>query len=112
MLEELDKNWKSIAPLLLDYNGTIPVEEHANVARKVRQHYLKDKSINYENLDDLIHMVGDRIFMADAAKAAKEQAKANPGKVWLYYYSYRAANSFSDFLSNSTIDLGVCISSI
>ena len=112
MLKELDKNWESIAPLLLDYNNTIPVEDHSNVSHKIRQHYFEDKSINYENLDYLIRMVSDRIFFVDAGKAAKEQAKANPGKIWFYYYSYRAATSTCDFFSNSTIDLGMCISPI
>ena len=110
MLEDLDKNWESIAPHLLDYNDTIPVQEHANVARKIRQHYLEDKPINNKNLDHLIHMVGDRLYIVDAGKAAKAQAKANPGKVWLYYYSYRAATSLSNLLTNSSIDLGMYIS--
>ena len=97
---------------MLDYNNTIPVEEHANVAHKIRQHYLGDKSINYENLDNLTYMVGDRLSTVDIGKAVEEQAKANPGKVWLYYYSYRAAASNTDALSNSTINFGICISLI
>ena len=109
MLEDLDKNWESIAPLLLDYYYTIPVEEHANVARKIRKHYFEDKPINYENLDILTNLVGDRIFIVDAEKAAKTQAKVNPGRVWFFYYSYRAANSASDNMSNSTVNLGMCI---
>ena len=100
VFEELDKNWKSVAPFLLDYNNTIPVEEHANVVHKIRQHYFRDKSIKYENLDYLIYMVGDRLSTVDAGKAMKEQAKANPDKVWLYYYSYRVATSATDYLSN------------
>ena len=97
---------------MLDYNNTIPVEEHANVAHKIRQHYFGDKPINYENLDNLTYMVGDRLSTVDIGKAVKEQAKNNPDKVWLYYYSYRAATSNTDALSNSTIDFGIYISSI
>ena len=109
MLRDLDRNWESIAPLLLDYSDTIPVEEQADVARKIREHYLGDKPINYENLDTLTHMVGDRIFIVDAEKAAMAQAKANPGNVWFYYYSYRAATSISEELSNATTNFGTCI---
>lgn len=109
MLKDLDENWESIAPHLLQYYFTIPLERHAGVAQKIRKHYFNNKSIDRENLLVLTHMVGDRIFSADAAKAAKVQAKANQSPVWFYYYNYRAKNSLSDAMSNSTENFGLYI---
>lgn len=106
MLNELDKDWESIAPHLLDYYYTIPKYEHAHVARVIREHYFGNKTINNDNLSTLIHLVGDRIFAADAEKAARAQAHVNKNPVWFFYYSHRASHSISDNMSNSSKNLG------
>ena len=54
-------------------------------------------------------MVGDRIFSADAEKAARQQARANKNPVWFFYYSYRANGSLSDYMSKSKENLGTII---
>ncbi|XP_001603114.1 venom carboxylesterase-6 [Nasonia vitripennis] len=108
VLKELDKDWESIAPYLLDYYYTIPKYEHAYVARVIREHYFGNKTINKENVSTLIQLVGDRIFGADAEKAARAQAYVNKNPVWFFYYSHRASHSVSDSLSNSSKNLGVC----
>ena len=79
---------------------------HANVSRVIRQHYFGNKTINKENLQTLIHLVGDRLFFADAEKAARAQASVNKNNVWMYFYSYRATKSLSNDMSNSTENLG------
>ena len=93
MLKDLDDNWEAVAPQLLDYYYTIPKEEHAIVAREIRHQYFGNEPINTENLRNLIHLVGDRIFSADAAKAAMLQSRMSNAPVWFYYYSYEANNS-------------------
>lgn len=105
-MKELDKNWESIAPRLLQYYYSIPKSKHSEVARVVRQYYLGDKSINKENLLNLTHMVGDRIFGTDSVKAAKLQAKANNSPVWYYYFTYRPDYSLSELLSGSKENFG------
>lgn len=96
VLKELDEDWESIAPHLLQYYFTLPKEEHASVARKIRKHYFGEKPINRENVQILIHLVSDRLFAADAAKAAIAQAKANQSPVWFHFYTYRAQTSLSE----------------
>ncbi|XP_023247822.1 venom carboxylesterase-6-like, partial [Copidosoma floridanum] len=108
LLKELDANWTSIAPHLLDFNYTVPLRLHEEVAMKIRGHYLGSKPINRENARSVTKMVGDRLFVVDAEKAARMQAKANKSPVWFYYYSYRAAQSLSNALSGTEQDLGVC----
>ncbi|KAJ8680758.1 hypothetical protein QAD02_016545 [Eretmocerus hayati] len=106
-LEHLNDNWDLVAPHLLDYNYTIPKQRHAEVANKIRKHYLKSNPIDRLNVKPLVQLVGDRLFVVDAEKAARLQAKVNENPVWFYYYSYRAAQSLSDVMSGTKENLGV-----
>lgn len=106
MLKEVNENWEFIAPHLLDYYYTIPKDYHADVARAIRNHYFSDKAINKENVLTLTRLVGDRLYVADAAKAAKYQAKYNKNPVWFYHYTYRAFQTNNASLGNSTKSLG------
>ncbi|XP_076755934.1 venom carboxylesterase-6 [Xylocopa sonorina] len=108
LVKELNDNWVDIAPHLLDYNDTIPVSQHRNVAQRIRQHYLGSNEITKNTLVPLSQMIGDRTFVVDFEKAARLQAKANKSPVWTYYYSYKSTHSFSQKLSNSTTNFGVC----
>ncbi|CAB0028987.1 unnamed protein product [Trichogramma brassicae] len=108
-LKELDENWETIAPHLLDFNFTIPLGQHAEVARKIRRHYFGDRPIDRSSVDRLIKMVGDRLYVVDIEKAARDQAKKNRSPVLVYYYSYRALTSQSDYYSHSMKDYDPCI---
>lgn len=105
-LEYLENNWDSIATYLLDYNYTIPKEKQAEVARKIKKHYLGSKPIDKLSVKPLTSMVGDRLFAVDAEKSARMQAQSNKQAVWFYYYSYRAEQSFSDILSKTKENFG------
>lgn len=85
------------------------MQQHANVSRLIKEHYLKGKPISQETAQNLIQMIGDRLFVADSVKAAFEQAKANKKPVWYYYFTYRGAHSYSEGLSLTTKDLGKSI---
>jgi carboxylesterase type B len=105
-LNELNENWESIAPYLLDFNDTIPHNQHAQTAIKSRKHYLGENPINLENVQSLVRMVSDRIFKSDAGKSARMQAKVNKSPVYFYYFSYRGAHSISDAYSGTTKNFG------
>ncbi|KAL7294020.1 hypothetical protein TKK_0012590 [Trichogramma kaykai] len=107
LLKYLDDNWEKIAPFLLDYNFTISPENHSRVAKKIKQHYLGSETIDKKTVKSLIQLVGDRLFVIDAEKAARMQAKSNKSPVWFYYYRYRAAQSLSDTMSGTTRNFGV-----
>lgn len=106
-MKYLNENWDLVATYLLDYNYTVPKDKHVEVAQKVREHYFGSKPIDRLNLKALTLMVGDRLFVVDAEKAARMQAKSNESPVWFYYYSYRAAQSLSDLLSGTKENLGL-----
>ncbi|XP_043273322.1 uncharacterized protein [Venturia canescens] len=107
LLKELDHNWELIAPFLLDYNYTIPLSKQVEVSRIIRQHYLGSKSIDTTVIAPLIRMIGDRVFIVDGVKAAKQMARFNESPVLYYYFSYRGANSASDAMSHTTQNFGV-----
>ncbi|XP_014208345.1 venom carboxylesterase-6-like [Copidosoma floridanum] len=106
-MKYLDENWNEVAKYLLDYNYTLPSDKHAKVASKIKKHYYGPNPIDTQNVRPLTLMVGDRLFVTDAEKAARLQAKANKSPVWFYYFSYRAADSLSDVLSGTKQDFGV-----
>ncbi|CAL7947467.1 unnamed protein product [Xylocopa violacea] len=108
LLKELNDNWVDLAPHLLGYNDTIPVSQHRNVGEKIRKHYLGTSEITNNSLTPLSRLNGDRVFVFGLEKAARLQAKANKSPIWTYYYSYKSTHSFSEVLSNSTTNFGVC----
>lgn len=106
LIKELDENWEVIAPYLLDYNYTIPREEHAALARQIRKHYLGDKAIDRETVNNVIQMIGDRQFVVDGEKAARSMAAANDKPVRFYRFSYRGEHSLSDWFTGSKKNYG------
>lgn len=106
LLKELNNNWLSIAPHLLDYNYTIPLQKQDKVSKYIKEHYLGLKPIDRSTNKELIQLIGDRLFVADGAKAAKLMAKHMKSPVHFYYFTYRGAHSLSELLSHTSENLG------
>ncbi|XP_076627824.1 juvenile hormone esterase [Colletes latitarsis] len=106
-LKTLEDNWDLLAPHFLDYNYTLPKEEHVEVARLIKNHYFGSKKIDETTTKSLVEMASDRFFVADSVKAARMQASVNKQPVWYYYYTYRGAQSLSDVMSKTTNNYGV-----
>ncbi|EFN66412.1 Esterase FE4 [Camponotus floridanus] len=107
-LKQLNDNWDFLGPHFLDFNYTIPKEKHVEIGRLIKKHYFDKKPINQKTTKQLIQMTSDRFFVVDSEKAARMQAKVNRNPVWYYYFAYRGKQSFSDFLSGTTNNYGVC----
>ncbi|KAF7992725.1 hypothetical protein HCN44_005069 [Aphidius gifuensis] len=101
---ELNENWDEIAPHLLDYNYTIPKSKQSEVSNKIKKHYLGDEKIGNDTVKPLIQLIGDRLYVVDAVKAAKMMAKTN--SVWFYLYSHRGQYSLSDLFTTAKQNLG------
>ncbi|XP_003703976.2 carboxylic ester hydrolase-like isoform X1 [Megachile rotundata] len=106
-LKTLDNNWDIIAPSFLDYNYTVPIEKHVEVAKLIRKEYFGSKKIDETTTKPLIQVASDRFFVVDSEKAARMVAKVNKEPVWYYYYTFRGAHSLSDALSGTTTNYGV-----
>ncbi|KOC63848.1 Venom carboxylesterase-6 [Habropoda laboriosa] len=107
LLKELNDNWDDLAPYILNFNDSIPLKEHKQVAEKIREFYFGREKIDSDTVMTLIHMIGDRSFGVGFEKASRLQAKVNKSPVWTYYYSYRAQHSFSEAMSGSNKNFGV-----
>lgn len=103
-LKDLDNNWTDIAPYLLDFANTISRGAQEQIAQKIRWHYFGNKHINQSTIEILIKLVGDRLFFYDTENTVRLQAGQSP--VYYYLYGYRATDSFSNFLSNSSTNFG------
>lgn len=106
LMKDLDENWELIAPHLLDFNYTIPKSDHVRVSREIRKHYLDSKRIERLTATPLIHMIGDRLFVVDAEKAARLQARVNKSPVRFYLFSYRGEHSLSDIFTHTKENFG------
>ncbi|XP_011705733.1 PREDICTED: venom carboxylesterase-6-like, partial [Wasmannia auropunctata] len=92
-LKQLNDNWDILGPDFLDFNYTIPKEKHVEIARLIKKHYFGAKPIDRQSTKELVQMTSDRLFLVDAEKAVRMQAKVNQNPVWYYYFSYRGAKS-------------------
>nr|CAD7443065.1 unnamed protein product [Timema bartmani] len=106
-LQELNKRFVEIAPSLLDYNYTVPLEQQLQVTEEIRKKYFGDLPIGPDTVKQLVKMIGDRLFNVDGELAAKFQARVSQAPVYFYLFSYRGKHSLSEFMSGSTDNFGV-----
>lgn len=104
MLKQLNDYWDDIAPYLLDFYDTVPIDQQKQVAERIRSYYLGSRAINKNTIWEIIRMMGDRLFDVDFEKAVRLQANINKSPVWTYYYSYRATHSVSEILSEGSTE--------
>lgn len=105
-IKDLNDNWDIISPILFDFNYTVPKEDHAEISRLIREHYIGTGTIDKANAKSLVNIASDRFFMYDSEKAARMQAEVNQKPVWYYYYSYRGTDSLTEMLSKSKDNYG------
>ena len=108
MVAYTDENWEAIAPYMLHFHDTEPKNKHAQLAKLAKRYYFGNNRFSTDKKDvkNLTHLTGDDQIVTGAIRAVKLQASINKSPVWFYYYSYRAAQSLSDQLSNTTENLG------
>ncbi|XP_003489627.1 venom carboxylesterase-6-like [Bombus impatiens] len=95
LLKYLNDNWDDIAPYLINYNDTISLCEHKQVAEEIRKYYLGSKKIDRNTVAPLIQMLSDRSYGVGMATAAKLHAEVNKNPVWSYYYTYKIKEDLS-----------------
>ncbi|CAK9812182.1 Venom carboxylesterase-6 [Anthophora quadrimaculata] len=106
LLKVLNDNWIDLAPYVLSFNDSVPLEEQKQVAEEIREFYFGSNRIDSDTIS-LIRMIGDRNYGVGFEKASRLQAKVNKSPVWTYYYSYRAFHSLSEAMSGSKKNFGV-----
>ncbi|XP_066589451.1 venom carboxylesterase-6-like isoform X1 [Prorops nasuta] len=106
-LTYINDKWEIVAPLILDFNRTIAIENQASVANRIRHYYIRDKKIDSSLIKEFVQMASDRLYIVDAELAAKTYSQFYNSPVWFYYYNYKGTQSYSKFLSKTNYDLGV-----
>lgn len=91
-LEQLNKDWMKLAPLIFHYSQSAPFP--GNVSAAVRQYYFGNGMIKEDNKEKLVIALTDRNFISCTAEAALAQSKYAP--VYLYTMNYQGASSFLD----------------
>lgn len=104
MLKQLEENWDTIAPSLLYYKNRLGQKP---ISKIIKEHYLGNKAISGETVQELIHMMSDRLFIGPAVESAALQAKVNSQPVYLYSYNYEGTLSTSQFQYQSNATFGV-----
>ncbi|XP_014221049.1 venom carboxylesterase-6 [Trichogramma pretiosum] len=108
LLGELDARWTRIAPYLLESADFLSDDEQARVSREARQEYFGNNSISKETAWNLIELLTDQRYLIGFEAGIRLQARATRSPVYMYYYSFRASQSYSDHLSRTRNDYGVC----
>ncbi|CAH1379637.1 unnamed protein product [Tenebrio molitor] len=93
-LDNINTNWDSLAPVLLDFNDTLAPSLWKDAAQKIREFYLgKDQTNFAQNHDKLVNMFSDRFFLVDAEISVRHQAKVSSSPVYYYYFTYPGDNN-------------------
>ncbi|XP_044262620.1 venom carboxylesterase-6-like isoform X2 [Tribolium madens] len=88
-LDNINNNWKSLAPTFFDFIYTLPKTKHESVSEKILEYYLgKNQKLTQENFDKLVKLFSDRIFLIDAESSTKLQAKSTKSPVFYYLFTY------------------------
>lgn len=106
LLKELDARWDTLAPHIFDYNYTIPLSQHVEVGRKIREYYIGDKPLDKHSAMEIVHAVGDRLYVMGGMSAVKLMSKANRSPVRYYYFTYKGADSLGYAMTRTNMDFG------
>jgi len=87
-LEELDRRWDELSPYTMGYNETALEGDKTAIARAVRNHYLKGEHLSYKNINQLIQLFTDRLYLIDAIKAVTLQATVSRFPIYYYFFEY------------------------
>lgn len=106
ILNELQNQFFDILPHILDYNYTVTEQQKIAVAESIKQHYFQGQLISSEVIDNIVQMVGDRLFVAEVERAAKLQVAVNSAPIYFYQFGYRGKLSFTNIVSGTNTNFG------
>lgn len=108
MLNELEAHWEQLASNIFEYNDTLPLNLRADVAAKIKEHYLGGKPVSQETYPQLVQALGDRLFVVDVGRMAQIHALKTGQPTYVYRYSFRGEFSLSNLMARNENNYGVC----
>ncbi|XP_026738628.1 venom carboxylesterase-6-like [Trichoplusia ni] len=107
LLQDLEAHWDQLASNIFEYNDTLPLSRRAEVAAKIKQHYLGGKPVSQETYPQLVQALGDRHFVVAVGKLAELHAVKSGQPTYVYRYAYRGKTSLSNLMAGNDADYGV-----
>ncbi|XP_059052234.1 carboxylic ester hydrolase-like [Achroia grisella] len=107
LLVELENRWDQLTSNIFEYNDTLPINLRANVAAKIKQHYLGGKPVTQDTFPQLVQALGDRLFVADVGRLAELHALRSGQPVYVYRYTHRGSTSLSKIMAENDDNYGV-----
>lgn len=93
-MDTIDKRWDELAPVLLDFNDTLPASERKRVSGKIKDYYFgENQAITKEQFPKLVQLFGDRLFYVGAEEALLLQAGAVKSPIYYYRFGYPGDNN-------------------
>ncbi|CAH0585492.1 unnamed protein product [Chrysodeixis includens] len=107
LLQDLEAHWEQLASNIFEYNDTLPLSRRADVAAKIKQHYLGGKPVSQDTYAPLVQALGDRHFVESVGKLAEIHAVKSAQPTYVYRYAYRGKTSLSNLMAQNDADYGV-----
>uniref|UniRef100_A0A1B0GPC5 Carboxylic ester hydrolase n=1 Tax=Phlebotomus papatasi TaxID=29031 RepID=A0A1B0GPC5_PHLPP len=98
-LEELNKKWVELAPIVLDFAGTVANRDQNSVAKIIKRTYLETEDITEKNLPKLVDMFSDRLFDIGISLSARLHAEVLKSPVYLIHFTYGANYGIQHFFA-------------
>ncbi|XP_065212963.1 LOW QUALITY PROTEIN: venom carboxylesterase-6-like [Planococcus citri] len=106
VLKGLDDKWNEISPNLLMYNFSVPKQKRDAVSSEIKKFYFNEKPISKETVNQLIQMLGDRLFYNEIYEAVKLHSRATKSNVYCYKFAYRGKYSLTNYIAGNYENYG------
>ena len=106
MTTDIENNWNTYLPRLLNYNGTA----HPDAADKIRKYYFGNTAPGQvirirKNIQNFTNMFSDRMFFLPQKEGSLQSAKYAP--TFMYYFTYEAPISIYDLILGMNPNTGI-----
>uniref|UniRef100_A0A1L8DJ77 Carboxylic ester hydrolase n=1 Tax=Nyssomyia neivai TaxID=330878 RepID=A0A1L8DJ77_9DIPT len=86
ILEELGERWIELAPIVLDYNGTVSRTDLDDLSQRIYHYYLGTENLSRQTFDSLVKMATDRVFASGIGQCARLHGDIAP--TYLFTYNF------------------------
>ncbi|KAF2902649.1 hypothetical protein ILUMI_03534 [Ignelater luminosus] len=104
LLEELNKNFDKLAPIIFMYEDNPKKDE---VSKKIRNYYFGDKNIDDSTKGELTNLFTDSWFLFPQVVAAQLHAKYTSHPVYFYIFGIQGRLSYGKLLGDLGYNFGV-----
>ncbi|XP_055531052.1 carboxylic ester hydrolase-like [Wyeomyia smithii] len=105
-LEEINKNWNTLLPSILDYRTSLRTDDKRRdeISTMIRKRYLGKRAVNSRSFKDLILIISNRFYFAGIVASVKLMQPHIP--VYLYYDTYKTKHALGEVLGKTTKNYG------